>query len=326
MQMNMLKITFEFLGGPNDGVSLEGSLGDASDAERYYLLTNHGSVAQRFKVASEYAVETLAQETLEDEMQHSFPPHHYVVTDRLEENNEVLVRAAYVEKKEGKGGDALIRKHLEPSPTEAQSSVARIQQLVQQTAASLAESYSHYWPADGDGGKSSVVRHISMHLVHIMLSEKFSVFTGAVHPDATKKDIGVVGIAPSQDWFLACQLKQLDDSKSLQEWLPEVCCLESFWLNDGLTIQACSQHIHRLASHCQAGHALALAGHWVCDSLAGTELLDSWSNHGTPVKWAAEFAKQLGELSAEWFEPVAVRYYEGRGTYYLLGATFRIGH
>ena len=35
----MLKITFEFVGGPKDGVSLESTLGDASDAERYYLLS-----------------------------------------------------------------------------------------------------------------------------------------------------------------------------------------------------------------------------------------------------------------------------------------------
>ena len=96
----MLKITFEFVGGPNDGVSLEGTLGDASDAERYYLFTNHGTVGQRFKVASEYAVETLAQETLQEERRHYFQPHYYVVTDHLADHNEVLVRAEYIEKKE----------------------------------------------------------------------------------------------------------------------------------------------------------------------------------------------------------------------------------
>ena len=56
----MLKIIFEFVGGPNDGKVLNGALGDASDAERYYLFTNHGTIGQRLKVASEYAVETLA--------------------------------------------------------------------------------------------------------------------------------------------------------------------------------------------------------------------------------------------------------------------------
>ena len=318
----MLKITFEFVGGPNDGVSLEGTLGDASDAERYYLFTNHGTVGQRFKVASEYAVETLAQETLQEERRHYFQPHYYVVTDHLAENNEVLVRAEYVEKREEKDSAALIREHLEPSPTEAPSSVAKIQRLLRLTAESLAESYSHCWPAHADGPKRPAECHICLHLAHVLLSEKFTVFAAAVHPDATQEDIDLVGIAPSQDWFLACQTNQLVDSRSLQKWLPEVQRLESFWLNDGLTIEACSEHIQRLAKHCHAGYGLAVGGHWVVE--AGTELLDYWSKRSAKVRRGDEFAEKLAELGAEWYEPMAVRQYEGRGTFYLLGATFRI--
>jgi hypothetical protein len=43
----MLKIVFEFVGGPNDGKVFHRKLGKSSDAERYYLLTNHGAVGQR---------------------------------------------------------------------------------------------------------------------------------------------------------------------------------------------------------------------------------------------------------------------------------------
>jgi len=92
----MLKITFEFVGGPNDGKILHGTLGEPSDAERYYLFTNHGTVGHRFKVASQYAVETLAREQLKDERRHYFQRHFYVVTDRIEDGDEVRVCAEYV--------------------------------------------------------------------------------------------------------------------------------------------------------------------------------------------------------------------------------------
>ena len=92
----MLKIIFEFVGGPLDGETLVGVLGEGDDAERYYLFTNHGAVGQRFKVASDYAVETLAKEQLKVEERHHFQQHIYVVTDRVEEDGEVLVSATYL--------------------------------------------------------------------------------------------------------------------------------------------------------------------------------------------------------------------------------------
>jgi len=90
----MLNITFEFVGGPNDGKVEQGKLGEPTDAERHYLFSHHGRIGQRFAVASDYAVETLADEGLESG--HSIQRHHYVVTDRLEEGSEVWVRAEYV--------------------------------------------------------------------------------------------------------------------------------------------------------------------------------------------------------------------------------------
>ncbi|MHB0956884.1 MAG: hypothetical protein ACYC0X_13180 [Pirellulaceae bacterium] len=92
----MLQIIFEFVGGPNDGNVLHGAIGEPTDAERYYLFSNHGTVGHRFKVASQYAVETLASEQLKDERPHYFQRHYYAVTDRLEEGGEVWVRAEYV--------------------------------------------------------------------------------------------------------------------------------------------------------------------------------------------------------------------------------------
>ena len=92
----MLEIIFEFVGGPLDGETLIGNLGYGDDAEKYYLLTNHGAIGQRFRVASDYAVETLATEQLKVEGRHHFQQHFYVVRDRVEESEEVLVRAEYV--------------------------------------------------------------------------------------------------------------------------------------------------------------------------------------------------------------------------------------
>jgi len=92
----MLRITFEFVGGPNDGNVLHGRLGDPSDTERYYLFSNHGAVGQRFKTASPYAIETLAEEQLKDDRKHHFQRHYYVMTDRIEDDTEVWVRAEYL--------------------------------------------------------------------------------------------------------------------------------------------------------------------------------------------------------------------------------------
>jgi hypothetical protein len=93
----MLKIIFEFLGGPHDGRILDGVVGEASDAERCFLFSNWGRVGQRFKVASDYAVETLAKEQLrEQKKRHHFQLHFYVVTERLEDDGEVWVRGEYV--------------------------------------------------------------------------------------------------------------------------------------------------------------------------------------------------------------------------------------
>ena len=91
----VLKITFEFIGGPYDGMVLSGKLGEPSDAERYYLFSNHGALGQQFKVVSEYAIETLAKERLKAEELHVFQPHFYVVAGRIEDGGEVWVSAAY---------------------------------------------------------------------------------------------------------------------------------------------------------------------------------------------------------------------------------------
>ena len=93
---NMLNIIFEFVGGPKDGNVVSGALGEPCDAERYYLFTNRGAVGNRFKVASQYAVETLVREQLKEKKRHYFQRHYYIVADRFEDDEEVWVRAEYV--------------------------------------------------------------------------------------------------------------------------------------------------------------------------------------------------------------------------------------
>jgi hypothetical protein len=92
----MVTIAFEFVGGPHDGKVVTGRLGDASDAERYYLFSNRGTVGQQFKVASDYAVETVAQEHLQKGERHFFQRHYYQVTDHLTDDDQVYIRAEYV--------------------------------------------------------------------------------------------------------------------------------------------------------------------------------------------------------------------------------------
>jgi hypothetical protein len=90
-----LTLKFVFVGGPYDGKTLRGVVGAGSEAERYFLLTNWGTLGQRFKVASEYAIETLARERLKNERRHYFQRHFYAVSDRSEDDGEVWVRADY---------------------------------------------------------------------------------------------------------------------------------------------------------------------------------------------------------------------------------------
>ena len=92
----MPNIFFEFTGGPNDGMVYRGIVGDGSDAERYYVLSHHGTIGQRFKVASPYAIETLAREQLDEDNLHYFRQHFYVVTERLDEGGQVWICAQYL--------------------------------------------------------------------------------------------------------------------------------------------------------------------------------------------------------------------------------------
>jgi hypothetical protein len=89
----MLDVSFESVGGPNDGNVVRGRLGESSDAHRYYLFSHHGRIGQPFKVASEYAIETLAAKGLQEQPLDRFQQYYYVVTERNEDGEEVRVRA-----------------------------------------------------------------------------------------------------------------------------------------------------------------------------------------------------------------------------------------
>jgi hypothetical protein len=91
------KIIFKFLGGPKDGETLFGRMGGQGQADRYYMLTNHGRLGQRFRTASEYAVETLAREQLAEEQPHGFQQHVYEIADCFEDEEKVFIRAQYVQ-------------------------------------------------------------------------------------------------------------------------------------------------------------------------------------------------------------------------------------
>jgi hypothetical protein len=90
---------FKFLGGPLDGQTVVEQPGDPSRPLRYYALTHHGRVGQRFRTASEYAIETLAREELKTDEPHRFQPHYYEVFDRVENKGVLLVRARYVQER-----------------------------------------------------------------------------------------------------------------------------------------------------------------------------------------------------------------------------------
>lgn len=91
-----MKLVFKFKGGPVDGKTVIGRLGEQDEADRYYALTNRGRVGQRFRVASPYAIETLTDEQLQEERPHYFQEHFYRVADRLENSDKIFVVAEYL--------------------------------------------------------------------------------------------------------------------------------------------------------------------------------------------------------------------------------------
>jgi hypothetical protein len=91
-----MKIVFQFSGGPLDGKTVIGDFGGQDEADRYFALTNHGRIGQRFRVASQYAIDMLTQEQLKEERPHHFQEHVYRVTGRLEADEKTLVVAEYV--------------------------------------------------------------------------------------------------------------------------------------------------------------------------------------------------------------------------------------
>jgi hypothetical protein len=99
----MKKMIFKFTGGPLDGKKIVGEPRTDKDVQRYYRLTNHGRVGQRFRTASDYAIETLTREGLQEQQPHHFQPHVYEVVDRIDNGTVLMVLIQYVEPNGGKG-------------------------------------------------------------------------------------------------------------------------------------------------------------------------------------------------------------------------------
>jgi len=94
-----MRVVFKFVGGPLDGQTVVEQPGDPECPNHYYALTDHGRVGQRFRTASEFAIETLARERLQGEEPHHFQPHYYEVVERVKNKGLVMVRAEYVRNK-----------------------------------------------------------------------------------------------------------------------------------------------------------------------------------------------------------------------------------
>ena len=93
----MKRFIFKFWGGPLDGTSVAGELAKQPEVRRYYALTHHGRVGQRFHTASEYAVNVLVDEHLQETAPHNFQQHTYEVVQRIQNRNVVLIQVEYVQ-------------------------------------------------------------------------------------------------------------------------------------------------------------------------------------------------------------------------------------
>ena len=91
----MSRIIFKFSGGPLDGKTVAGELGRNDEAHRYYALSYHGRVGQKFHTASDYTVNLLTSGSFKAEPEHRFQQHTYQVTDRIDNGDVVLVLTEY---------------------------------------------------------------------------------------------------------------------------------------------------------------------------------------------------------------------------------------
>lgn len=314
-----MRILFEFAGGPLDGKSVVGIRGEQDEADRYFVLTHHGKIGQRFRIASDYAVEFLANEQLKNDAPHQLQLHAYRVTDRLEGEDEVLVRAEYVDKSaDERLVDVQERSDSDTDTDPHSRSTQRIREILAETLRSWSTTYSHCWPREA-GTFEPPTRHLMLHLAHTMLSHDFSVFVDARHPGFPGQPIDVLGIAPGQDWFLACRHAPLSPGDA-QLVLPRLATqLAAFWLGPHLTADHSGDYMDRAARHCVRGYGLVSATAWT-------------SGEGTFAPMAAEWGSQeglaygpaLAAADVEWPEPMTLGQSSRRGTCHWLTTFFRI--
>ena len=93
----MKRFIFKFCGGPLDGTTVAGELARQAEVRRYYALTHHGRLGQRFRMASEYAVNVLVDEKLQRTAPHKFQQHVYEVVQRINNGDVVIIEVAYVQ-------------------------------------------------------------------------------------------------------------------------------------------------------------------------------------------------------------------------------------
>ena len=326
-----MKIIFEFAGGPLDGKAVTGIQGEQDEADRYYVLTHHGKIGQRFRLASDYAVEILTQEQLRIETPHHFQPHSYRVTDRLEADDEVLIRAEYVEP----AADERVLVLPRETPAEVgldERIEQRVQEFLQDARRSWTASYSHCWPAEPplapSLGSEFQSRHLALHLGHVVLNRNFSVFLDVRHPGFPRQPLDLLALSPGQDWFLACRFPTLQGSGAVASVAQSARQLATFWLGPHLTIPACRSYIGRVARHCQRGYGLVAGSHWVLEtSLPETflpetsDVLDLWRRQEAGQPSDPSFGDAFPP-GAQWPSPALLGQFPGVGSCYLLCVYF----
>ena len=99
----MKKMIFKFAGGSLDGKLVVGESEKDKEARRYDAITDHGRIGQRFRTASDYAIELLAEEQLREENPHHFQQYVYEVVDRFDNGDVLIVLVQSVEREAATG-------------------------------------------------------------------------------------------------------------------------------------------------------------------------------------------------------------------------------
>lgn len=197
--------------------------------------------------------------------------------------------------------------------------------VIECAAASIGRSFANYWPANDEN--DPVENNVTLHVAHTLLSDGFSVFAEADHPRRDlAQGIDLFAIAPTRDWFLACEFKKIFRGESVESMSRDVDRLTTFWLRQDYSLEMYGENFAKMSSKCGIGYGVVGGLYWLNASTERTAILDIWT-HPDEVDESSiygEFSQKLYALGAYLPKPPVAIHLPTGNQYFLLSTIFQL--